>query len=290
MNRARPRTLDELLELRSRQPRWALVAGGTDLMVQVNYGGLRPDGVIDLSDVAGIDALTCGADGVSIGAGVTFARLADDPRSSLAGLAVAARAVASPQIRSVATVGGNIATASPAGDTHPVLAAAGAVVDLRSVDGVREVPYGEFFLGPGHSVLAPDEVVWRVRMPVSTDTSQHFSKIGTRNAMVISVASLGLVVDWRQRTVGVGLGSVGPRPLRAPAAEEFLATSLWPPSGDDVVPEPWAVAEFGRLVASAATPIDDVRGTADYRRHTVRVMAQRTLTWALQGRRKQETA
>ncbi|WP_426243628.1 FAD binding domain-containing protein [Nocardioides sp. LHG3406-4] len=290
MSHARPGSVDELLELRARHPDWRIVAGGTDLMVEVNFGRSRPAGLIDVSAVDGLDALVCDSDGVRIGAGVTFARLERDPRSQLAGLATAARAVASPQIRSVATLGGNMATASPAGDAHPILLAGDAVVEVCSVRGRREVPYADFFVSPGHSVLEADEVIWSAHLPVSDASSQHFSKVGSRNAMVIAVASVGLVVDWGRRRVGVGLGSVGPRPTRAPVAEEFLQRVLWPEGAGRPEVSTSDIDEFAELTGAAATPIDDVRGTADYRRHTVRVMARRTLTWAIQERRSREDA
>lgn len=276
MSYVRPRTADELLQARASHPEWPLVAGGTDLMVPANFGRSRPPGLVDLTDVGELAELEVSAEGVRIGSGVTFARLEHDRRPQLAGLATAARAVASPQIRSTATVGGNIGTASPAGDAHPMLVAADGVLELRSVRGRREVPYLDYFLAPGRSVLEPDEVVWSVWLPSSARSSQHFSKVGTRNAMVISVAAVGLVVDWERRTVGVGLGSVGPRPLRAREAELYLAEQLWESPG--ATPD---VDRFAELVSAAATPIDDLRGTADYRRHVVGVMAGRTLSWAL---------
>jgi CO/xanthine dehydrogenase FAD-binding subunit len=295
MSYARPRDLDELVAVRAEHPDWAVVAGGTDLMVPVNFGRSRPVGLIDLTWVAGLDEVTVSDDGVRLGAGVTFARLESDLAATVPGLALAARAVASPQIRAVATLGGNLATGSPAGDAHPVLLAAGATVELRSVRGAREVACTEFFLGPGRTLLAADEVITSVSVPVSVDSSQQFSKIGVRNAMVIAVASVGLVIDWRGRRVGVGLGSVGPTPLRGQAAEEYLGEVLWGCERSAEVGIPGGVdredvEEFADLVTRAARPIDDVRGTADYRRHTVRVMARRCLGWALQQRGRQVTA
>jgi CO/xanthine dehydrogenase FAD-binding subunit len=139
------------------------------------------------------------------------------------------------------------------------------------------VPVGEFFLGPKRSALLPSELIRAVHIPVATGP-QQFSKIGTRNAMVIAVTSFALAVHPAQRRVGTGIGSAGPTPLQAAEAEEFLSGQLdW----ESTAPVPPAVrTRFGELVAAAATPIDDLRGTADYRRHALSVMAGRTLTWA----------
>jgi CO/xanthine dehydrogenase FAD-binding subunit len=278
---ARPTTLEELVRERAAHPDWLIVAGGTDVMVPINFGSSRPAGLIDVSRVSELDHVETAAGGLRLGAGVTFARIERELAGDLPGLAVAARAVASPQIRAVATIGGNLGTASPAGDAHPVLLAAGSSVEITSARGSRSVPYAEFFLGPGRSVLAADEVIVSVSVPRSAHVSQQFAKIGPRNAMVIAVASLGLVIDWADQRVGVGLGSVGPTPLRAPAAEELLRQVLFAGTeGGTPVPRR-EVDEFARLVAGAARPIDDVRGTAAYRRHTVGLMARRCLTWAL---------
>jgi CO/xanthine dehydrogenase FAD-binding subunit len=286
----RPTDLDQLVRARADHPGWLIVAGGTDVMVPINFGRLRPPGVIDVTRVTGLDAVERREGGIRLGAGVTFARIEKDLAGVLPGLAVAARAVASPQIRAVATIGGNLGTGSPAGDAHPFLLAADATVELRSVRGTREVPCVGFYVGPGRTDLAEDEVIAAVHVPLSGDMSQQFAKIGTRNAMVIAVASLGLVIDWSARRAGVGLGSVGPTPLRAAEAEHYLSEALWGAStaadrdSRAGVLTQGEIDEFARLVAEATRPIDDVRGTADYRRHTVKLMAQRCLGWALQER------
>jgi CO/xanthine dehydrogenase FAD-binding subunit len=188
----------------------------------------------------------------------------------------AARTVGSPQIRNAATIGGNIATSSPAGDALPVLAALEAKIHLRSSRGSRVVPFGEFMVGPKKNVRARDELVTAVEWD-DAGPAQVFMKVGTRNAMVIAVAGLALVADRVRRRVGVGLGSCGPTILRAPDAESFAAglfdESGWRPfAASDA-----ACAEFGAKVAAAALPIDDVRGTAAYRRHVLAVMGARAL-------------
>ena len=220
-------------------------------------------------------------DVVQIGAGVTYADLEQGALADLVpGLAQAARTVGSPQIRNAGTIGGNLGTASPAGDTLPVLVALDADVVLRSASGSRQVPIGSFLTGVKRTDLRPGELIEAVRVPVVAGP-QEFCKVGTRNAMVISVVSLALVVDRTRRRVGVGLGSVGPTPLRAPEAEAFLVAELagqpaGPLDGDQV-------ERFAELVASAASPIDDHRGSAAYRRHAVAVLAARACRRAFPG-------
>ncbi|MGH7920693.1 MAG: FAD binding domain-containing protein, partial [Candidatus Dormibacteraceae bacterium] len=175
------------------------------------------------------------------------------------------------------TIGGNLATASPAGDALPPLLAGGAEVELRSPDATRQLPLSEFLTGPKRTQLAEDELITAVRVP-RAGGPQEFSKVGSRNAMVIAVCSFALDLDLERRRVGTGIGSAGPTVLTAPAAERFLAEVLdeagWArlPAG--------AAERFGELVAEAASPIDDVRGSARYRRHALSVLAGRTLTWA----------
>ena len=203
-------------------------------------------------------------------------------------LVQASRSVGSPQIRNRGTVGGNLGTASPAGDALPVLAAYDAEVVLKSrARGERTLPWNLFLTGPKKTAIAPDELIigarWRrLQGPGS------FSKIGTRNAMVIAVAGLCLVIDEERRRVNVALGSVGPTILRASQAEERVAAALTTSGTWDDRSAPLSdqlVDEFAELVASAAQPLDDVRGTAAYRRHGCRVLARRAIGWALSERR-----
>jgi CO/xanthine dehydrogenase FAD-binding subunit len=201
---------------------------------------------------------------------------------------MAARTVGSPQIRNRGTVGGNLGSASPAGDAHPPLFASGADVEVESVRGRRRIPIGDFFLGPKRSALEPDELIAAVRVAPATGP-QLFAKVGTRNAMVIAVCSLAIALHPDRRSVGTGIGSAGPVPLRASEAERFLegvlgAENLWESRGrlDASV-----VSRFADLVGQAAQPIDDVRGSAAYRVHALRVLARRMLGWAWEeyGRR-----
>ena len=272
-----PTTLADALAARAEQPGAVPIMGGTDVMVEINFDRHRPPALLDLTRVTDLATWERVGGEVRLGAGVTYARVISELATELPGLALAARTVGSPQIRNRGTVGGNLGAASPAGDCHPALLAAHAEVELSSVAGVRRVPVADFYTGPKKHAGRPDELVTAVWVRAASGP-QQFSKIGTRNAMVIAVAAFGLALHPDQRAVGTGIGSAGPTPLRAREAETFLAGELdW--DGRTAVSNQLA-REFGRLVAAAATPIDDVRGTAAYRRHALAVMARRCLAWA----------
>jgi CO/xanthine dehydrogenase FAD-binding subunit len=276
-----PTTWAEALAAKAAAPDLLPIAGGTDVMVELNFDRRRPAGLLDLTRVEDLQQWSVAGGSVAVGAGVTYAQVVADLGHVLPGLAMASRTVGSPQIRNRGTVGGNLGSASPAGDAHPPLIAAGAEVEVASVRGTRRVPVQDFFTGVKRSVLEPDELIGAVHVPVATGPEQ-FSKIGTRNAMVIAVASFALRLDPVLRKVGTGLGSVAPTPRCAPEAERFLAGELdaadaWRASTE--LSES-TVRRFAELVAATAVPIDDVRGRAAYRRHALEVMARRTLTWA----------
>jgi CO/xanthine dehydrogenase FAD-binding subunit len=287
MDFLQPGSLADALALKAEFPAAAPIAGGTDVMVEINFDAKRPDALLDLTRITELATWSRTDDGLlRIGAGVTYARLISELGSLLPGLAMAARTVGSPQIRNRGTIGGNLGSASPAGDCHPVLLAAGAVVEIASVRGTRLVPAAEFFTGPKRNALAPDELITAVLVPAAPGP-QQFAKIGTRNAMVIAVCAFALELR-PGLAVGTGIGSAGPTPLRAPDAEEFLTAELagrWesPAALPDSVGR-----RFGELVAAAARPIDDVRGTAAYRRHALSVLARRTLIWAWNAYREGE--
>jgi CO/xanthine dehydrogenase FAD-binding subunit len=272
-----PSTLADALAAKAEHPGAVPILGGTDVMVELNFDRRRPPALLDLTRVEELATWDRVGDEIRLGAGVTYARVIDELAAELPGLALASRTVGSPQIRNRGTVGGNLGAASPAGDSHPALLAALADVELSSPDGVRRMPVRDFYAGPKRHAGRPDELVTAVWVRAATGP-QQFSKIGTRNAMVIAVAAFGLALHPDRRAVGTGIGSAGPTPLRATEGEELLAGELdWEGRGD--VPDAVA-AEFGRLVAAAAAPIDDVRGTAAYRRHALAVMARRCLGWA----------
>ena len=279
------RTLDEALEMKAAQPEALPIAGGTDVMVELNFDLHRPESLIDICRLPELRAWKRENGKFFLGAGVTYARIMRE-LSDLVPLTQASRTVGSPQIRNRGTVGGNLGTASPAGDALPVLAAYDAEIVLASANRTRSLPWSEFHVGVKTTALEPDELIlgarWRaVRGPGS------FSKIGTRNAMVISVAALCFVLDEDARGVRVALGSVGPTVLRAPDAETFAAEALsrsgaWDDPAAGLPAD--AVEGFVERVAAAARPIDDVRGTAAYRRHACGVLARRALGWALAAR------
>ena len=281
MDFLRPASLDEALAMKAATPEAVPIAGGTDVMVELNFDKRRPPALLDLGGVAELGTWTEENGHVRLGATVPYARIVTELGGVLPGLAMASRTVGSPQIRNRGSVGGNLGSASPAGDAHPPLVAVPAVVEVASTRGTRAVPIGEFFLAPKRSALAEDELITAVMVPKAAGP-QQFAKVGTRNAMVIAVCSFGLSLDLANRRVGTGIGSAGPTPLRAEAAEDYAAEVLpW----DDAEPLPDSVSrEFGELVAAAARPIDDVRGSAAYRRHALAVLARRTLSWAWQDR------
>jgi CO/xanthine dehydrogenase FAD-binding subunit len=257
------------------------IAGGTDVMVDLNFDRGRPPAILDLGRVRELEGFEREDGGLRLGARITYTQVIEWLGELAPGLAIASRTVGSPQIRNRGTVGGNLGSASPAGDAHPPLLAAKAEVEVASVRGSRRLPVAEFFLGPKRSALAPDELVAAVRLPAAGGP-QQFAKIGPRNAMVIAVCSLALELDPVRRRVGTGIGSAGPTPLVAGEAERFLegvldAEGLWESRGP--LGEP-AVGRFAELVAAAARPIDDVRGSAAYRRHALGVLAGRALGWA----------
>jgi CO/xanthine dehydrogenase FAD-binding subunit len=271
-----PDSLDRACAQLADHPEAHVLAGGTDFMVEVNFGHRRPEAVLSLSRVPELKGWSRTGNRLVLGAGVTYAELTTPELSALApALAQAARTVGSPQIRNAGTIGGNLGTGSPAGDTLPVLAALDATVELVSVAGSRTVAVTEFCVGPKRTARGPDEIIAAVSVPVAAGP-QEYLKVGPRNAMVISVAGLAAVADLTAATVAVGLGSVGPVPLRAPEAEAWIAERIDWSSG--TLPEPDDAVGFGSLVAAAARPIDDHRATADYRRHCIGVLARRAIT------------
>jgi CO/xanthine dehydrogenase FAD-binding subunit len=274
---ARPTSLSGVFDALDELPGAHLLAGGTDLMVEVNFGHRRPPAVVALRRVEELRGYEVRDDEVVLRSGVTWTEVEHDLAEVLPGLAAAARTVGSPQMRNAGTVGGNIGTASPAGDGLPVLAALDATVVLARRDGERRLPLAEVITGVKKTAIEPGEVIREIRVP-RLDGPQQFLKVGTRNAMVISIVVCGLAVDRAGRSVRLGLGSVAPRPLRATAAEAFIADAIdW----DRLTAPADAVERFGELAREAADPISDQRGTAEFRRHAVGVVATRALRRSL---------
>jgi CO/xanthine dehydrogenase FAD-binding subunit len=287
MDFLQPTSWADALAARAERPDAVPIAGGTDVMVDLNFDRRRPGALLDLGRVADLREWTVegGAGGggtVRLGAGVPYARIIDDLAAQLPGLAMASRTVGSPQIRVRGTVGGNLGSASPAGDAHPPLLAADAVIEVESAArGTRRIPASEFYTGVKRSALAGDELIAAVLVPAAAGP-QQYCKVGTRNAMVIAVSAFACALHPDRRAVGTGIGSAAPTPRRAPEAEAFLAgelesAGLWDSRGE--LPDTLARA-FGERVAAAASPIDDVRGSAAYRRHSLSVMARRAAMWA----------
>jgi CO/xanthine dehydrogenase FAD-binding subunit len=272
------RSLDEVFAALGAHPGAMVLAGGTDAMVEINDGGRRPVAVIALDRVAELRTWSHDpATGiVRLGAAVTYREIGEPPISEwLPALAQAARTVGSPQIRQAATIGGNTATASPAGDGLPVLVALDATVHLVRAGASRDLPVGEFFTGPKRTVLAAGEVIESISLPAATGW-QGFAKVGVRNAMVIATVSACLAVQ--RSTVRLALGSVAPTVIRCPEAERFATDAL--SAGSVGAAE---IDRFADLARAAARPIDDHRSSAAYRAHAVGVLAGRLLRRAADG-------
>lgn len=281
-----PDSWEEALQLKAAHPEAVPIAGGTDLMVALNFDRIRPRAVLDLTRVEELTEWWPDNGRLRVGAGVTYARVIAELGDRLPGLAIASRTVGSPQIRNRGTVGGNLGTSSPAGDALPPLLASDAEVELASRAGTRRIAAAEFVTGPKRNCLADNELIAAFHV-APADGPQQFAKIGTRNAMVIAVCSLALAIWPGRRDVAACIGSAGPTPIRAGEAERFIAGvleehDLW--SQRAPIPDA-AMARFGELVEHAARPIDDVRGTARYRHHALGVLARRTLSWSWEAYR-----
>jgi CO/xanthine dehydrogenase FAD-binding subunit len=276
----RPGSLGEALAVKAERPDATPISGGTDVMVEINFDHRRPSALLDLSGIGELAEWSATEGTVRIGAAVPYSRIITELGDRLPALAIASRTVASPQIRNRGTLGGNLATASPSGDAHPALLACDAEVELASARGTRTLPVAEFFTGVKRNAAEADELITAVHLRAASGP-QQFSKVGTRNAMVIAVCAFSVALHPDRHAVGTGFGSAAPTPRRARQAEEFIAgviteRGLWDnpaPLGRD------AIQRFGELVSEAASPIDDVRGTADYRRHALGVLARRNLSW-----------
>ena len=253
-----PRTLAEAVDLRAEHPGALPIQGGTDVMVAFNFDRARPSVVLNLNEVAALRGWSREDSEIRLGAGLTYTEAMEGELAALLpALAEASRTVGSPQIRNRGTIGGNLGTASPAGDSLPPLLVEDAEVEVASTSGTRRLPLDEFLVGPKRNALAPEELIVAVLVRPS-GAPQTFMKVGPRNAMVIAVCSLAVSVDRERGELRAAFGSSGPVPalVRVPLAE---------------------ADGFPALVASAASPIDDVRGTAAYRRHALRVLAARGL-------------
>lgn len=266
-----PKNLTEATAMLAENESATLLTGGTDLMVEINFNHRKPDSVIALRHVGELQTWNINEQNgtVFIGASVPYKTMESGPLASVVpALAQAARTVGSPQIRAAGSIGGNLGTCSPAGDSLPVLSALNATVHLASVSGQREVAFSDFMVGPKRNSRQSGEIITGVTLPICNGR-QGYAKVGVRNAMVISVASACFAIQ--DNTARIALGSVGPIIIRCTEAETFLNNVM--SSGAPITEE--VSAEFGRLVSSESRPIDDHRSTAAYRRHAVGVLAKR---------------
>ena len=258
-----------------------LIQGGTDLMVEINFNHVKPTTMVSLRDIEALRTIQTDSQGImSIGSGVPYSIIEGEPvLSAIPALAQAARTVGSPQIRAAGSLGGNLGTCSPAGDTLPVMFALDASIHLNTLDSHRVVSIHDFMTGVKRSVRQHDEVITSIDFPIVRGW-QGYSKVGVRNAMVISVASACLVADHDKANVRLALGSVGPTIIRCREAEAWLASSQDLTAGQTISLD--VANEFGKRAAAESSPIDDHRSTAEYRRHAISVLASRLLRKAYQ--------
>jgi CO/xanthine dehydrogenase FAD-binding subunit len=257
-----PRSLDEALRAKSEHPEARPLAGGTDLLVELNFDRARPETILNLAEVPELKGWSRENGTVRLAAGLTYTEaMQPELAELLPALAEASRTVGSPQIRNRGTIGGNLGTASPAGDALPPLLVTETEVEVASVRGTRTLPLESFLVGVKRNALEPDELILAVHVR-SRSGGQTFMKVGPRNAMVIAVVSLAVRADRERGTLWAAFGSAAP-----------VATLVSAPIED--------AADFPERVAEAASPIDDVRGTAAYRRHALRVLTTRALERAL---------
>jgi CO/xanthine dehydrogenase FAD-binding subunit len=247
-----PCSLEEALAIKADRPEAVPIQGGTDVMVELNFDRARPPVLLNLNEVVELRGWSRDNGTLRLGSGLTYTE-AMQLHEPLRALAEASRTVGGPQIRNRGTIGGNLGTASPAGDALPPLLVYRAVVEVASTRGSRELPLEEFLVGPKRNALEPDELIVGARLD-APGPRQTFMKVGPRNAMVISVVSLALLVEDGE--VRACFGSAGPVPGVVTGTPD---------------------ADFAERVAEAASPIDDVRGTARYRRHALRVLTERAL-------------
>lgn len=268
-----PTTVDELSAMLRHEDGARIIAGGTDLAVRIRSGEERPAVLVDVGRVEELSRVSAG-ERVEIGATTTHARIAGDPTLAAAApvLAEACRAVGSPQIRSRGTIGGNIANASPAADGVTALLALDAEVTLGSSDGRRQVALADFLVGPGATSLRPAESVLAVSFDRPAGTSREvYLKAGRRNAMAIAIVSVAAVYEPAAGSLKIALGSVAPTAVRATAAERLFEEE------HGGRPTPRLIEAVAEEAVSAASCIDDVRGSGEYRTLLVRALTERAL-------------
>ena len=267
-----PDSVEELLELLKSKPNAKLIAGGTDLLLQMKEGTAQPETVVSLKNVEELGGFSVSKNGYRLGTGMTLRRItrSNELTQNFPGLIYAAGVVASEQIRSLATLGGNICNASPSADMVPPLIALDAVVQLVSSQGQRDIPLAEFFKGPGESVLKSGEILHSIFLPQPSG-SMIYSKHAPRKYMDLAVVGVAVRLAKKHGKINearVALGAVGPVPFRAEKTEALLA-------GQTLTTE--LMREAGEMAAGECVPIDDIRGSAWYRKRMVKVHVRRNL-------------
>ncbi|MBK8740636.1 MAG: xanthine dehydrogenase family protein subunit M [Betaproteobacteria bacterium] len=258
----------------------SFIAGGTDLVIQMRRGLRHPAQLIDLQRIAGLDAIAIAGGQIRIGGLTRHRAIERNPyfRASLHALVESAEVIGGFQVRNVGTVGGNLCNASPAADLSPILLVLDATVHLAGTGGERTLPLADFLQGPGRTGRAPDELLTAVSCAAPPPASATaFIKQGRRAAMEISVVSVAALVtlaaDGRCLDARIAVGAAAPQALRMPAVESMLRGAALSEA---------ALAEAGRIAAAACAPLSDVRASAAYRRHLVRVLVPRALRRCVQ--------
>ena len=267
-----PDSIEELLEMLKSKPNVKLIAGGTDLLLQMKQGTARPETVISLKNVEELRGFSVSKNGYRLGAGMTLRGItrSNELTQNFPGLVYAAGVVASEQIRTLATLGGNICNASPSADMVPPLIALDAVVQLVSNQGQRDLSLSEFFKGPGESILKSGEIMHSIFLPHPSG-NMIYSKHAPRKFMDLAVVGVAVRLAKKNGKINearVALGAVGPVPFRAEKTEALLA-------GQTLTTE--LMLEAGEMAAGECVPIDDIRGSAWYRKRMVKVHVRRNL-------------
>ncbi|MAF56059.1 MAG: hypothetical protein CL909_08335 [Deltaproteobacteria bacterium] len=267
-----PDSIEELLEMLKSKPNAKLIAGGTDLLLQMKQGTAQPETVISLKNVEELRGFSVSKNGYRLGAGMTLRGITRSNKltQNFPGLVYAAGVVASEQIRTLATLGGNICNASPSADMVPPLIALDAVVQLVSNQGQRDLSLSDFFKGPGESVLKSGEIMHSIFLPQPSG-NMIYSKHAPRKFMDLAVVGVAVRLAKKNGKINearVALGAVGPVPFRAEKTEALLA-------GQTLTTE--LMLEAGEMAAGECVPIDDIRGSAWYRKRMVKVHVRRNL-------------
>jgi carbon-monoxide dehydrogenase medium subunit len=273
-----PATLDEALRLYAENPKALLLAGGTDLLVQMRAGRKQAALVIDVKKVPELNALQYDEEGLTLGAAVACHRVygSEVVRKHVPSLAETASIIGGTQIQGRASIGGNLCNAAPSADTIPLLIALGAQCKIASATGKRTLPAEDFCVAPGRNSLAPGELLVSLQIPAApAQSGAHYLRFIPRNEMDIAVAGAGVgvvIASGSFQSARIALASVAPTPVFAKAAGDSL---IGKPVNDE------SIAAAAELAREAASPITDMRGTADYRRHLCAVLTRRALDAAV---------